>query len=408
MDPRKIRIEDYQYELPDERIARYPLPERSASKLLIWNNKSIVDDRYANLMSHLPSHAVLVFNNTRVVPVRLVFQNKNGARIEVFCLEPDLNQTPSEAMQQTQRVVWNCLIGRKSKWKEDRLILTFPQGQLIANLLESPADTFRIEFEWSPAECSFAEILKAIGEMPIPPYLKRASEPEDVVRYQTVFATNDGSVAAPTASLHFTPELLNQLKDHGIETKFLTLHVGAGTFKPVKSETLDGHTMHAEWMDISINLLESLLQAYLAQRPIFSVGTTSLRTLESIYWMGVKCFLNPTISESELQLKQWDAYELPQHLKIEEALQHLMEWLKRQEIDRLAIQTAILITPSYPCRTITGLLTNFHQPASTLLLLIASVVGEDWKTIYQHALNNDYRFLSYGDGSLLFNSRRCD
>ncbi len=262
MDPRTIRIEDYRYELPDDRIATHPLSERSASKLLVWNKNNIIDDHYTNLRKHLPAKSVLIFNDTRVVPVRLVFRNQHGARIELFCLEPDEQITPAEGMQQTHQVVWKCLIGRKSKWKEDRLTLYFPKGSLSARLLEASSDRFRVAFQWTPEDWTFAEILKAIGEMPIPPYLKRATEPEDAVRYQTVFATNDGSVAAPTASLHFTPQLLQQLNEDGISSEFLTLHVGAGTFKPVKSETLEGHSMHAEWMEISLPLLERLYEIY--------------------------------------------------------------------------------------------------------------------------------------------------
>jgi S-adenosylmethionine:tRNA ribosyltransferase-isomerase len=266
---------------------------------------------------------------------------------------------------------------------------------------ESKDDTTHIVFQWEPAHLSFAEILKMIGEMPIPPYLKRASNKQDETRYQSVFASEDGSVAAPTASLHFTEKLLSDIQQKGCDIHYLTLHVGAGTFKPVKSETIGEHAMHAEWMELQLDFIEVLLKGVIDGRPVYCVGTTSLRTLESIYWMGVKCIVNPDMLITELPVQQWEAYELPQNYTVRDALQALIDKMKSANQEQLVCQTAILITPVYQCRMIQGIFTNFHQPASTLLLLVASITGLQWKKIYTHALQNEYRFLSYGDGCLL-------
>lgn len=401
MDPRKIEIADFQYELPEHQIAQHPLEERSESKLLVWENDTIDDRTYREVSQILPKNAMLILNNTRVVPVRLIFKNQHGARIEIFCLEPIGHQTPQAGMIQCGQVEWKCLVGRKAKWKEPYLTLQTTDCKIMARIKESKDDTTHIAFEWEPTHLSFAEILKLIGEMPIPPYLKRESNKQDETRYQSVFASEDGSVAAPTASLHFTDQLLSHIQQKGCDIHYLTLHVGAGTFKPVKSETIGEHAMHAEWMEIQLEFIESILKSVTDGRPVYCVGTTSLRTLESIYWMGVKCIENPDILITELPVQQWEAYELPQNHTVIEALQALIDKMKSVNQEQLVCQTAILITPVYQCRMIQGIFTNFHQPASTLLLLVASITGLQWKKIYTHALQNEYRFLSYGDGCLL-------
>lgn len=402
MDPRNIEIADFHYELPEHRIAQYPLEERSESKLLVWKNDTIDDRVYREVSQILPKNTVLIMNNTRVVPVRLIFKNQHGARIEIFCLEPLGYQTPHEGMMQCGQVEWKCLVGRKAKWKEPFLTLQIEDFTIHARMQESKDDTTHISFEWTPAHLSFAEMLNLIGEMPIPPYLKRASNKQDKTRYQSVFASEDGSVAAPTASLHFTDQLLSAIQQKGCDIHYLTLHVGAGTFKPVKSETIGEHAMHAEWMEIQLEFIEVILKSVIDGRPVYCVGTTSLRTLESIYWMGVKCIVHPEILISELPVQQWESYELPQNYTVTEALQALIDKMKSVNQEQLVCQTAILITPVYRCRMIQGIFTNFHQPASTLLLLVASITGNQWKKIYAHALENDYRFLSYGDGCLLY------
>ncbi|MBL7766905.1 MAG: S-adenosylmethionine:tRNA ribosyltransferase-isomerase [Chitinophagaceae bacterium] len=407
MHPKEIQIADYTYELPDDRIAKYPLADRDQSKLLAYKAGEIHEDNYANLTDHLPEHALLILNNTRVIPARLFFRNSTGALIEIFCLEPaDKNMEPSTAMTQTGSVRWQCMIGRASKWKEK--VLTYQTDELLleAEIISRTSDAFVVELRWQPAEWSFAEILERIGKMPIPPYLKRESEDSDATRYQTTYAMHDGSVAAPTAGLHFTPALFDALRSKGIQQSFVTLHVGAGTFKPVKSETMEDHTMHAEWMDVSRETLMQMIEAMQAGRPIISVGTTSLRTLESLYWMGTKAIQHPDSTLEDLEIKQWEAYDLKSTLSALDALQALVSWMNQNSLNRILCKTQILIAPPYRLKIASALITNFHQPASTLLLLIASIVGSDWKTIYQYAMDHEFRFLSYGDGSLLWGGDR--
>jgi len=407
MHPGNILIDDYSYTLPDDRIARYPLAERDASKLLVYQNGGIADARYRDIDQYLPAGSLLVFNNTKVVEARLLFQKPSGGVIELFCLEPhDSYGDITTGLLQQGRILWKCLIGGASKWKHGQVLhKTIGEGKttihIEARYIEKQADSFIIELVWTPAGHSFAEILHHAGLLPLPPYLKRAAETADLERYQTVYALQDGSVAAPTAGLHFTPALLEKLRQKNIQQAFLTLHVGAGTFKPVKTPTIGEHNMHAEPVDIPRAFIEQLIGA---GDQVFAVGTTSLRTLESLYWMGVKTSVDTALPYAALPISQWEVYEekLAIDLPMKDALESLLQWMGRNGLERLLVKTQILIAPGYRIRTIKGLITNFHQPQSTLLLLVAAVAGPGWKNVYEHALQNDYRFLSYGDGSLLF------
>ncbi len=397
---KKLSIVDFSYDLPDDKIAYFPAEPRDSSKLLIYKNGKISNNIYSELDQHLTQNTLLIANNTKVVEARLLFHKSTGAKIEVFCLEAD-ERYPDivTAMSQKGNVYWKCLIGGAKKWKDETLTLTQGDIALQVRKVDSTQNPSIVYFEWNNNAVSFAEILHIFGKIPLPPYIKRAAEQQDTKGYQTVYAQQDGSVAAPTAGLHFTDELLNRLKRKHIHTDFVTLHVGAGTFMPVKSETIGQHEMHAEFMDVSI----AFIQAFLNHKETkVCVGTTSLRTLESLYWMGVKAILNPEIKLEEIKITQWDAYELPQDIAIEQAFIALKDWMIPNKIERLVIPTQLLIAPGYKIRTVDAILTNFHQPESTLLLLIYAFVGEDWKRIYSHALENNYRFLSFGDGSLLW------
>lgn len=406
MNPRHISIQEFSYSLPDERIARYPLAERDASKLLIYKNQVISQHVYADLAEHLPTNTLLVFNNTKVVEARLLFNKSTGGTIEIFCLEPDSQYGDiTSAMLQKQTVRWQCLVGGAKKWKAGEVLekqIQYNEKTLVltAEMLQKNADSFSIEISWNDIDLTFAEVLHLAGVIPLPPYLNRQAEESDQERYQTVYAKFDGSVAAPTAGLHFTDALFEKLKNKDCAHDFVTLHVGAGTFKPVKSDTLDGHEMHAEYIDVSQQLIERIL----AQNsgPIVPVGTTSFRTLESLYWMGVKLCVNPNASLDELELKQWDVYELQQDITRTDAIIALLQWMKQKDLQRIICKTQLLVTPGYIIRMADAIITNFHQPNSTLLLLISAFVGENWKTIYNYALENEFRFLSYGDGSLLW------
>lgn len=407
MHPKELSIIDFTYELPDERIARYPLAERDQSKLLIYRNGQISETIYAELAAHIPANSLLVFNNTKVVEARLLFEKPNGGRIEIFCLEPHVQYGDiTTAMLQKGKVWWKCLVGGAKKWKERALISQIEKYDsseitLTARKIEQYADAYLIELSWDDADMSFAELLHVAGVIPLPPYLNRAAEESDQERYQTIYAKHDGSVAAPTAGLHFTNSLFAKLTKKKIRHSFVTLHVGAGTFKPVKSATMQDHEMHAEFMDVSAAFIEQLLQE--TAGPVIAVGTTSLRTLESLYWLGVKTKLDPLISAEALTITQWEPYELAQYnFSAAEALTALSDWLQQNQADRLITKTQIIIAPGYIFRIIKGLITNFHQPQSTLLLLVAAITGDNWKNIYQYALDKEFRFLSYGDGSLLW------
>jgi len=395
-----LSIVDFRYDLPDNKIAYFPLEPRDSSKLLIYKDGLISNHHYSDLNHHLPTDTLLIANNTKVVEARLHFQKETGAKIEVFCLEPD-DRYPDivTAMSKKGCVYWKCLVGGAKKWKDETLSLTDGELVLRVKKVESIQNTAVVYFEWNDQAISFAEVLHVFGKIPLPPYIKREATKKDESGYQTVFARQDGSVAAPTAGLHFTDELFKKLENKNIQTHFVTLHVGAGTFMPVKSETIGEHEMHAEFLDVSLEFITMFLQHAYTK---VCVGTTSLRTLESLYWMGVKAMNNPQISLEELKISQWDAYDLPQEIPTDSAFIALENWMNSNKISKLILPTQLLIAPGYQVRTVDAILTNFHQPESTLLLLIYAFVGKDWKRIYEHALENNYRFLSYGDGSLLW------
>jgi len=411
MHPRELSIKDFTYDLPADSIARYPLPVRDESKLLVYKNGAITETQYKHIAGLLPEKSLLVFNNTKVVEARLLFEKETGGIVELFCLEPG-DQYPdiTTAMLQKQRVEWKCLVGGAKKWKAGPLYKTIGSGddQLVITATKTAQrnDYFLIELQWNKAGLAFAEVLHLAGVIPLPPYLNRSAEEKDKSTYQTIYARHDGSVAAPTAGLHFTDEVFASLAAKNINTAFVTLHVGAGTFKPVKAATMQEHEMHAEFMDVSIDLIETLIAS--TNSTIISVGTTSLRTIESLYWMGVKLAAVSQenelkgISIEEISIHQWDAYELPQHVEITTALQSLLQWMRAQGMQRLIAKTQIIIAPGYSLKVAKGLVTNFHQPQSTLLLLVAAIIGDDWRKVYDYALQHNYRFLSYGDGSLLF------
>lgn len=407
--PKELFILDYTYPLPEERIAAFPLAERDASKLLIYDQGTITSATYRQLADYIPEDSLLVFNNTKVVEARLLFQKSTGGVIEVFCLEPHEQYADiTRAMLQQGKVYWQCLVGGASKWKpgqvlEKRIYYNGNEIMLQAAYIEKRAGCFIIELSWTPSSLSFAELLHAAGAIPLPPYIKRKAEDSDTERYQTVYAKHDGSVAAPTAGLHFTEQLFQSLKEKNIRHDYVTLHVGAGTFKPVKAEKMDEHDMHAEWIDVSQSFIETLLKSLSGN--IITVGTTSLRTVESLYWIGVKV-VSGEWSVVSGGISQWEVYERKENnITAIESLTALLNWMKGNKLERLVTKTQILIAPGYQFRIINGLITNFHQPQSTLLLLVAALIGEDWRKVYEYALNNDFRFLSYGDGSLLWRKR---
>ena len=409
MHPENIFIKDYTYELTEERIAKYPLPQRDESKLLIYKNGKIEENNYYNLDKYIPSNSLLVFNNTKVVEARLIFQKSSGSVIELFCLEP-AEEYPdiTTAMMQKKKVLWKCLVGGAKKWKDESLIKMIKmiesdskEVELVAKKIKKLTDDFLIEFSWNDASLSFAEILHHTGSVPLPPYLHREAEETDKERYQTIYAKHEGSVAAPTAGLHFTERLFQKLEKKNIQRDFVTLHVGAGTFKPVKTETISEHEMHAEFFEVQKIFIENLL--YHLDKNIIVVGTTSLRTIESLYWLGVKTILHPNITSHDLQLQQWEVYNIDaSDISTEQALQSLLQWMNKNQTEVLVTKTQIIIVPGYELKIVNGLITNFHQPQSTLLLLVASIVGDYWKKIYSYALENNFRFLSYGDGSLIW------
>ena len=399
-----IYIDDFDYDLPDERIAKYPLQQRDASKLLLWRNGELSESRFSEIASFLPENSLLVCNNTRVIQARIVFHKTTGARIEVFCLEPLSPSDYALSLSATGSCEWKCMVGNLKKWKEGALEQTIlfdgKDVTFSAELMETEGNTHRIRFSWSDDTLSFSEILMKIGELPIPPYLHRKTEENDKKTYQTVYSKIEGSVAAPTAGLHFTPEVFDKLKSKNIETEELTLHVGAGTFQPVKSATIDTHTMHTETIAVPLETIRHI-QRKLGN--IIAVGTTSVRTLESLYYLG-KGPLNPPSADGDLlniQVSQWEPYENTNDIPVETALQNIIDYLEKNDLDTLHAETQILIKPGFQFRIISGMITNFHQPKSTLLLLVSAFVDGNWRKIYDYALSNDFRFLSYGDSSLL-------
>jgi S-adenosylmethionine:tRNA ribosyltransferase-isomerase len=402
-DPKNIPIAEYDYNLPDSRIASFPKEKRDESRLLIWDKGNISEDIFKNIPTHLPKNALLVLNNTRVVEARLIFHKPTGARIEIFCLEPG-DQYPdiTTALAQQQSVIWKCMIGRASSWQHQTVLEKNlnKNGKLFARIISKKTDHFIVQLSWIPENLSFAEILHLAGSTSLPPYIKRKPDALDSERYQTVYANFSGSVAAPTAGLHFTPEILNRLSSASVDIDYVTLHVGAGTFKPVKSSTMSHHEMHSEYIDVNKSLIEKIIRK--KNSPLIAVGTTSLRTLESLYWIGVKTVSNKNINEHDLHVQQWEPYEQHENISTDEALRSLVQWMTANKKEQLITKTSLLIAPSYNFRIVDVLITNFHQPRSTLLLLVAAFIGEKWKSAYTYALEHDFRFLSYGDSCLLF------
>jgi S-adenosylmethionine:tRNA ribosyltransferase-isomerase len=398
--PQDLVKSDFNFDLPDEKIARYPLKKRDGSKLLVWKNGRIEEGYYMELPYILPSHSLLVFNNSRVVGARIIFQKQTGGEIEIFCLEShESYHGIAKAMKQTGKVLWICLIGGASKWKRGQvLVKQLGEIMLEARFIEKRTDDFIVEFSWFPVHLTFDSILQQLGSIPLPPYLKRLAENSDAERYQTVYARESGSVAAPTAGLHFSEELLGNLSSGGIDSLYLTLHVGAGTFMPIKTEKISEHEMHEEFIEVSAEVLEFLAQKL--NEPVIAVGTTSLRTIETLYWLGLMISLDNNISATDLHLDQWFPYKQKAVIGAKEALQLLLEWIRRQPEKRLVTKTQLFIVPGYQFKIVRGLITNFHQPNSTLLLLVAALIGPAWKSVYTWALEHNYRFLSYGDGCL--------
>lgn len=397
-----IFIKDYNYVLPHIRIAEFPLGERDQSRLLVYKRSEIKNDYFFNLTEHLPDESTLILNNTRVIEARILFQKSTGGIIEIFCLEP-FQKSVEHSLSSKTNVQWQCLIGGASKWKpgqilQKKIVIGDKAVELTARYVAKHGDSFIVEFSWETLH-SFAEVLHVAGSMPLPPYIKRNAVEEDKERYQTIFSEQEGSVAAPTAALHFTEKVFQKLSEKDISRGYITLHVGAGTFRPVKTETVAAHEMHQEPFTVSIGTLKKILSS----KTLISVGTTSLRTLETIYWLGVK-LMNGLIKDQWV-LQQWEAYDLEKKFSsvpVEESLKALINWLEQNGQTELHCQTSLIIVPGYQFRIPHGLITNFHQPQSTLLLLVSAFIGEDWRKVYQHALDSDYRFLSYGDSSLLW------
>ena len=398
----QIRIEEFNYPLPDERIAKFPLTKRDESKLLVYRNGKIDEAVFKQLSDYLPQGSMLVYNNTRVIQARMLFQKETGAQIEVFCLEPVIPHDYALVFQQTESCSWLCLVGNLKKWKEGALHKTIRMGDkevvLSAERIKTTGDSHLVRFSWNNPQVTFAELLDAAGILPIPPYLHRETRESDLQTYQTVYSKIKGSVAAPTAGLHFTSEVLAGLDAKGFTREEVTLHVGAGTFKPVKSEVIGDHEMHTEFISVRRSAIENI-RTNLGR--IIAVGTTSVRTLESLYYMGRTLVNNPDATSEELVVTQWTPYNDAEEVTAHEALTALLDYLDRNQTDTLLSATQIMIAPGYEFKIVKGIITNFHQPKSTLLLLISAFVNGNWKSIYNYALDNDFRFLSYGDSSFL-------
>ncbi len=399
----QIQIKNYNYPLPDERIAKFPLQERDESKLLIYDQGKISQDIFYNLSDYLPKDHLLIFNNTRVIQARIRLQKETGANIEIFCLEPAQPVDYNLNFQETEHSAWYCMIGNLKKWKEGELKQTITLNNssvtLYATRGEAHETGHRVDFHWDNPSFTFADILEAFGELPIPPYLNRKTVEKDKMTYQTVYSKIEGSVAAPTAGLHFTPRVFNKFKELNIDYDEVTLHVGAGTFKPVKSEEIGNHEMHTEYFSVKKETIQKLI-AFDAK--VIAVGTTSVRTLESLYFIGVYLEEHPNANEDELAVKQWQPYTGESSLSPMNALNNILNYLEQHNLDRLNTHTRIIIAPGYEYKLVKAMVTNFHQPQSTLLLLVSAFVKENhWKDIYSYALSHDFRFLSYGDSSLL-------
>lgn len=406
MNPQALRIADYTYVLPEERIAAHPAEGRDSAKLLVYKQGDIAERVFKDIITELPEKTLLVFNDTKVIQARILFIGEKDT-IEVFCLEPvEPSGVIELAMGATGSTVWRCLIGNNKKWKDLPQVATFNNGtekvKLTAEKLRKEDDAFIVKFSWDPADLSFARVLEIGGRTPLPPYIKREAEENDKDRYQTVYARAHGSVAAPTAGLHFTREILDSLATKNIQQANITLHVGAGTFKPVKADYLKEHEMHAEQVHVTKELVDTLIKT-MGNGPIVAVGTTSLRTLESLYWFGIKLRYSENEGLEEIDIDQWEPYEINRSLLVEprKALESIAEYMKKNKVNSIHGKTRLLIAPGYNFKIVSGVITNFHQPQSTLLLLIAALIGDDWHKVYDFALKNNFRFLSYGDSSLL-------
>lgn len=401
-NPKHIRISEYNYPLPDERIAKFPLPVRDQSKLLVYRRGEVSEDIFASLPEHLPQSSLMVFNNTKVIQARMHFKKETGALIEVFCLEPIQPNDYVLNFQQTEHSAWLCMIGNLKKWKDGALKKEMTVKGLPITLTATKGEchgtSHWVDFSWDNTEVTFADILEVFGELPIPPYLNRDTQESDKETYQTVYSKIKGSVAAPTAGLHFTPQVLEALEEKGIDLEELTLHVGAGTFKPVKSEEIEGHEMHTEYISVKRDTIKKLIDH---DACAIAVGTTSVRTLESLYHIGVTLSGNPYATEEELHVNQWQPYEKYDQIPPTVALQKILGYLDRNGMETLHTSTQIIIAPGYDYKIVKAMITNFHQPQSTLLLLVSAFVKGNWRTIYDYALSHDFRFLSYGDSSLL-------
>jgi S-adenosylmethionine:tRNA ribosyltransferase-isomerase len=397
-----INTDDYDYDLPEERIAQYPVRERDMSQLLVYKENSITRDIFRNVDNYLPADSLLVFNNTKVIRARILFSKVTGACIEVLCLEPLSPFEYELSFGSKDPVEWKCIIGNLKKWKTGKITTTFSYNfqtcSLDAERIRPEGEAWRVRFSWSNSMISFGEVIEAIGHIPLPPYINREDEESDTHRYQTVYSSIKGSVAAPTAGLHFTDLVFKKLKKAGIRSVEVTLHVGAGTFKPVKVKNISDHEMHCEHFYISDKTIETLLEF---QDRVIGVGTTSVRTLESLYWLGVKLIQNPDGITDGLSLGQWDCYDMESDITVNESLRALQSLIRERNCTLLEASTSIIIIPGYKFRIIKGMITNFHQPRSTLLLLISAWIGESWKEVYRFAMDNGFRFLSYGDSSLL-------
>lgn len=402
INPAEILIKDYTYDLPAEKIAQYPLKERDSSKLLIYNNGKLSEDIFSNISSIIPQNSLLIFNDTKVINARLNFKNQAGKEIEIFTLEPAVSTELSIALQQKESAEWICLVGNLKAWKSGKLesdiTLNGKEYKLFAELKSRQHDANIIHFSWEPAEVTFAEILEVFGVTPLPPYMKRSATIDDKLNYQTVYAETDGSVAAPTAGLHFTEQVLASLKSRNINTGFVTLHVGAGTFKPVKTDDILDHLMHGESFYVELELLKEIALC-LGKNKIIAVGTTSMRTIESVYWFGVQ-LLQGRYKGEEINISQWEPYENEDEIP-EKAISAVILYMESKNLNYIYGRTNIIIVPGYDFKIFSGIITNFHQPGSTLLLLIAAFIDSDWKKVYDYALKNDFRFLSYGDSSIL-------
>lgn len=403
---RNININDYNYDLPDEKITKYPLDERDMSKLLVFDGDKIEEDRFRNISTHLPAGSLLLFNDTKVINARMIFEKETGARIEVFCLDPISPSDYAQAFAQNGRCSWKCLVGNSKKWKDGRLkksiIVDGKNLDLYITRVREIGNSFEILFEWDNPDICFSQIIDVAGNIPIPPYLNRNSEDIDKVRYQTVYSHYQGSVAAPTAGLHFTERVMGDLKKCNIQSDAVTLHVGAGTFQPVKTDNAAEHEMHTEHFIVKRTTIEKIVQ-YLGNITI--TGTTTVRTVESLFCVGAQVFENKDVDAEEFHVSQWEAYEYKDKYDAREILENLLSWMTAKGLEYIRCATQIMIVPGFRFRITDRLITNFHQPKSTLMLLLSAFIGDEWRKVYGYALENNFRFLSYGDSCLFLNKK---